>query len=160
VDIQKTSASEQLRSKAKKLEMLATLLDDREIASELKGILTQVGTAPEAPPTTRPVQTQKPIARRRASSRRRRGALSGTVYLVIQQSTKPMTARDVTIKMEQDGYTFSAKDHQVAVSKVLRTLAEGGKIHAEKSGDHDKSPIFYSRISTQDAQRFPVREIA
>ena len=40
MDNTKQSASDQLRSKAKKLEMLATLLEDGEIASELAGLFS------------------------------------------------------------------------------------------------------------------------
>jgi hypothetical protein len=149
----KQSAAAQLRSKAKKLEMLASLLDDGEIASELAGLFAQVDPPAEnsAIKKTPQLKTTRP---RRTSKRRKRGLEPAAVKMVITAGT-PMTAKAVTERLEGVGFAFGSQNHQVAVSKVLRQAAKMGKIAANHNG-HDKSPIIYTPI-IEGARILPVQ---
>lgn len=159
MDSAKPSASDQLRTKAKKLEMLAALLDDGDLASELAGLFA----SPSAPaqttvrvdnpsqpdtPTTRQPEQAKPL-RRPA----KRGLALAAIEMVNKAGT-PVTAKAVTERLEDAGYPFGALNHQVAVSKVLRQAAKAGKIAPHHNG-HDRSPIIYTPLGS--ASLFPVQ---
>src|SRR4051812_44357220 len=103
MDTVKPSASEQLRSKAKKLEMLASLLDDGEIASELAGLFQSAPTPehaarPHISLNTKPLiarVTARPVRPNSAPKRRKRGLEPAAVETVKRAGT-PMTAKAVT----------------------------------------------------------------
>jgi hypothetical protein len=140
-----------LRSKAKKLEALATLLEDREIAGEIAGIMLTNSEAISVDHSfTQPRRTFRP-----RTTKKRRGALERKVFEVVKGKATSVTAKDVTRMMEAEGFSFAAEDHQVAVSKALRQLAKKNKIHAERNG-HAKAPIIYTFLPHQ----VPVRENA
>ena len=152
MDSAKLSASEQLRSKAKKLEMLATLLDDGEIAGELAGLFSSA-PAKAAPiePTKPIVKTQAPQAKAvkvtvRSAKRRKRGLGTAAVEMVKTAGT-PMTAKAVTDRLEQSGFVFGSRNHQVAVSKALRQASKLGKLAFRHNGQ-DRSPIVYTPVAT------------
>lgn len=133
------SRSEQLRSRASKLAVLADLLDDQEIVTELEGIFA---SAPPAPVATKSTPLAS-LAKRKKSPTKQRGSLERKALDIVKSSVTPLTAKDVTTKMETEGFRFSAENHQVAVSKALRELTKKKMLHAEQIG-HAKSPVLYS----------------
>jgi hypothetical protein len=158
----KVSASEQLRSKAKKLEQLAALLEDDEIAAELAGLFP---ATPIPAPAPNPDEVERaassaakksPATRQKRASKRRRRGLGAAVIDMVRASQLPLTAAAVTDRLETTGYPFGAKNPKVAVSKALRQAAEAKKIDAAKTGDHAKSAIVYSPLA--GTSLFPVRE--
>jgi hypothetical protein len=100
-----------------------------------------------------PLQERKP--RRQRNPRRKHGALIRATADIVKGSLMPISAKDVTSKLEQSGFQFDAENKQVAVSKALRALAKKGKIEAQKNGHGPKAPLFYSK---NGANLFPVQE--
>jgi len=150
-DTTKQSRSDQLRSKAKKLEMLAALLDDGEIASELAGLFSS------ATPTPIPVAPKSRTPQRKAAHRkhpRKRRGLEAVAVEMVKMAGVPMSARAVTQRLEDSGFAFGARNHQVAVSKALRQAAKHDKI-AEKRGEYAKAAIVYVPFSA--ASKGPVQ---
>ncbi|MGA9063440.1 MAG: hypothetical protein WB341_17485 [Terracidiphilus sp.] len=145
------SPSFALRSKAKKLEALAALLEDQEIAGELAGLLLTNAEAIE--PTA--VVTQRGNTRPRKTNKKR-GALERKVLEVVKKRAAPVTAKMVTQIMEDERFSFAAENHQVAVSKALRQLAKKTKLNAQQNG-HAKDPIIYTYPALRQV---PVRETA
>jgi hypothetical protein len=151
MDNTKQSASDQLRSKAKKLEMLATLLEDGEIASELAGLFSSPAPAPlvVARPsdasTIQKSRTPQRKATHRKHARKRRG-LEEKVVETVNSSPTPVTARAVTERLEGAGFTFGAQNHQVAVSKALRQAAKMTKIAEMRNGGYAKAAIIYTAL--------------
>ena len=85
-----------------------------------------------------PSRTPVPVKRGR-----KHGALVSSVLKTVMNSTsQPVTAKNVTAMLESTGFEINARDKQLAVSKALRALAAKGKIEAEQNGGK-KSPFFY-----------------
>lgn len=127
-----------LQSKSRKLQQLHELLNDPEIAPEVRQLFAQRnGTA--APPSA----TAQP---QRRGGRRKSKKLVRVALEVVQRSEGPVSARHVADQMEQEGFRFSAGNKYIAVSKALRRMADEKEIHAE-TGPTPKAPIMYSRIA-------------
>lgn len=143
------SPSDALRAKAKKLEMLASLLEDDEMVSAIKEILVEAPEAPKA--RTIPDKPKKTPSRKST-----RGGLEDAVMEFAQAAPQGSAfgARDVTDVLESMHYPFGAKDHAIAVAKVLRRLHEKGLLDMHKD---DKGGVTYWKRQTP---KLPLREIA
>lgn len=132
----KLTPSEALREKAKKYEMLATLLEDSEMVSVAREILSAPHNG-----VTKPVTSPSSSG---SSSKPKRGELEDAVIEALNSCLSSVDARFLAEKMESEGYPFGAKDHVIAVSKVLYRLAQNKKIATQKIG----RSVAYSPLRT------------
>lgn len=127
-----------IERRIRKLQQLQSLLQDPELADVVQSVL-------QASPKSAPVaESQPPLTFKRARKRyqRRGGSLIERTFTSLREWGEPTTAAELADFMKSGGYKFAARDPKIAVSKVLRQLADAQKIKARR-GDHSKSAIIY-----------------
>jgi hypothetical protein len=129
-----------LQSKSRKLQQLHELLNDPDIAPEVRHLFAQRNG------NAAPQQAELPLPRKYGKRKSRNPKLVREAVAVVQHSTGLVSARHVADQMEQNGFKFTSKDKYLAVSKVLRRMAKQGAIEA-RAGLTPKAPIMYARIA-------------
>jgi hypothetical protein len=141
-----TSIQNALDDKIRKLQQLRDLLSDPEIAKIARSILSRrdaSGTAVDA--VMAAISPARAPANVRRKRKKKRGILVKKVFEMVRDSTVPLTAKEVALALDRDGFDFKAEDKIVSVSKALRSLAAKQKIN-HKRGQHAKAAISYSRL--------------
>jgi hypothetical protein len=138
-----------IQAQIRELQQLDKLLDSPYIAAILPKLL-------EARLNGASVKNQQSSASPKKKSGRQPGPLVKKAFDIVINSMTEVTAKDVLAKLEADGVAVAGKDKAVTVSKVLRKLAQVGKISARRSGPGKKAAILYQ--SNALAQSFPVQE--
>jgi hypothetical protein len=127
-----------LKSQIKKLELLEQLMGDPEVAAMARSLLFRQTTLPSGARVSATVRIQNRL-------RKGKPGLKRKAFDVVQGTTKPLTAKEVTDLMEQDGFNIRSKNKTVAVSKALRSLAVEHKI-LHSRGEKVKAAIKYSPL--------------
>lgn len=127
-----------IQRKIRKLQQLEALLDDPDISDVVQSI---IALTPKPAPVAESEQPQL-FKKARRRYQRNGGSLIDRTLAALRDMGTTATATSLAIFMREQGYKFKARDANVAVSKVLRQLADAGKIKS-KRGDHVKAAILY-----------------
>jgi hypothetical protein len=137
-----------IQAQIRELQQLDKLLDSPYIAAILPKLLEARlhGTA----------KSQQSSGTPKKKSGRQPGPLVKKALDIVINSMTEVTAKDVLFKLLADGVAVPGKDKAVTVSKILRKLAQAGKISSRPSGPSKKAAILYQ--SNALAASFPAGE--
>jgi hypothetical protein len=141
-DVSTVMAFDILQSKYRKLQQLHELLNDPEIAPEVRALFVHRNGI------SAPQQAELPLTKKTGKRKSRNPKMLREALKVVLESSIPVSARHVADHMEKHGFRFTTKDKNLAVSKVLRRIASQGAIEA-RPGLTPKAPIMYLRCSQQ-----------